>query len=259
MMGSLISGLTGSAKKARRAQQRAAHDANIDLDEMEAANLAALQPQIDIGGAGLNALANRLGLAGDEASGVFGSLLDPFTGADLASTPGYQFGLEQGGLALDRQAAARGGLISGAALKAAQRFGQDYAGTKFNEGFNRDAANKERIANFLGNVSNIGSNAINQANATRTLASQQYGQNTIGAGNAVAASHLAQGNIWDNVLNTGITLAATGAMGGFGGLGGLGGASGAATTGGMTSTGAMRGFSQNLLNPNFAKNYMGLG
>ena len=34
----------------------------------------------------------------------FGSLLHPFTGADLASEPGYQFGLSEGEKAIDRSA-----------------------------------------------------------------------------------------------------------------------------------------------------------
>ena len=40
--------------------------------------------------------------------------------------PGYAFRLAEGQKALERSAAARGGLISGGALKAAERYGQDY-------------------------------------------------------------------------------------------------------------------------------------
>lgn len=51
--------------------------------------------------------------------------------------PSYQFRLGEGLKALDRQAAARGGLISGGALKAAQRYGQDFASTEFGNAYNR--------------------------------------------------------------------------------------------------------------------------
>ena len=49
-----------------------------------------------------------------------------FTGqVNLGQDPGYAFRLSEGQKALDRSAAARGGLISGGAMKAAQRFGQE--------------------------------------------------------------------------------------------------------------------------------------
>lgn len=261
-MGSIISGFTGSAKKARRAQVRAAEDANRALGETRDTNIAQLQPQIDFGNQGTEQLMMRLGIGRDRSNPLFGSLMNDFTGEDLANTPGFQFGMDQGMQALNRTAAARGGLLSGQALKGAQRFGQDYAGTKFQEGFNRDAANKGRVASFLGNVSNMGINAINNANNIRTNAALQYGANTMGAGNAVAASHIAQGNAWDSVFNTvaqGALAAATGGLGGAGGAaGGAAGAGKAAAAGGFP-TGAMSTTSGFMQNPNFLRSYLGMG
>lgn len=61
-----------------------------------------------------------------------------FTGqVDLQADPGYQFRLQEGLKALDRQAAARGGLISGAALKASQRYGQDLASQEYGAAYGR--------------------------------------------------------------------------------------------------------------------------
>ena len=255
-MGDIVSTLTGSNKKARRAQTRAAEDANNDLGAARDLSLNRLQPYEDLGKAGISDLGMRLGLSGDTTNPLYGSLMSTYTGADLENSPGYQFGLEQGSRALNNTAAAKGNLLSGAALKAAERFGQDYAGTQFQAAFDRDNTNKNRIANFLGNVANIGSNATNNANNIQMDASLQYGANTIGAGNALAAQHIAQGQGWNNIANTAASAAAMGLMGGFGGLGGALGGAGAATTGGATSL--LPGFSQNLLNPNFAKNYIGL-
>ena len=51
--------------------------------------------------------------------------------------PSYKFRFGEGMKALDRQAAARGGLISGGALKAAQRYGQDFASQEFGNAYNR--------------------------------------------------------------------------------------------------------------------------
>ena len=203
-MGGLISGITGSAKKARKAQTRAAEHANNDLGAARDENIARLQPQIDYGNEAITDLMTRLGIGDDSSNPLFGDLLKNFTGDDLASTPGYQFGLDQGMQALNRSAGAKGNLLSGASLKAAERFGQDYAGTKFQEGYNRDLTDKQRVAQFLGNASTMGVNAIDKANDTRFNQSLQYGATTIGAGNALAAQHTAQGNIWDGVLNQGI-------------------------------------------------------
>ena len=258
-MGNIISTLTGSAKKARRAQTHAAEDANNDLGAARDKILGRLQPYMDFGNEGRDELSMRLGLQGDESNPLYGSLLKNFTGEDLENTPGYQFGLSQGSRALNNSAGARGNLLSGAALKAAERFGQDYAGQQFQAAYDRDNTDKNRIANFLGNVSNIGQNATNSANDTQYNASVQYGSNTMGAGNALAAQHMAQGAGWDNITQTGMTLAAMGAGGMFGGMPALGAGAGGFGGGGLASGGAMAGFSQNLLNPNFAKNYVGLG
>lgn len=51
--------------------------------------------------------------------------------------PGYAFRLAEGQKALDRQAAARGGLISGSALKAATRYGQEMGSQEYTNAFNR--------------------------------------------------------------------------------------------------------------------------
>lgn len=57
--------------------------------------------------------------------------------AELQATPGYQFQLEQGQKQLDQSAAARGGLLSGAQLQAAQQFGQKQAATGFQDAWKR--------------------------------------------------------------------------------------------------------------------------
>lgn len=61
-------------------------------------------------------------------------LKDP---SSLTSTPGYQFGVDQGAKTLNSGAAARGQTYSGGQAKALTRYGQDYAGTKLNDSFNR--------------------------------------------------------------------------------------------------------------------------
>ena len=45
----------------------------------------------------------------------------------LTQVPGYQFGFQQGGQAVDRSAASQGLLLSGGQQKASQEFGTNYA------------------------------------------------------------------------------------------------------------------------------------
>ena len=57
--------------------------------------------------------------------------------AELQATPGYQFQLQQGQKALAQQAAARGGLLSGAQTQAANNFAQNQAATGFQAAWER--------------------------------------------------------------------------------------------------------------------------
>lgn len=79
--------------------------------------------------------------------------LNKIQSGDIMGTrdPSYQFRLTEGLKALDRQAAARGGLISGGALKAAQRYGQDFASQEFGNAYNR-----------LASLAGVGQTATNQ-------------------------------------------------------------------------------------------------
>jgi hypothetical protein len=131
-----------------------------------------------------------------------GSLLKPFTGADLANEPGYQFGLSEGQKAIDRAAAANGRYDSGATLKALSRYGNDYAGTKFNEAFGRDQSNKNMTYNFLSGMQNLGQNsAVMTGNAGANAAGAQ-GQYLTNAGDASAAGYIGGAKALTGGLNS---------------------------------------------------------
>lgn len=196
-----------SADKAADAQSRSASESNQTLltSEREARayqeklDARAYADQTPYREAGVNALGKLAGAA-------------DFTGANLTSEPGYQFGLAEGNRALTNSAAARGGLLSGAALKASTKYAQDYASTKYNDAFSRDAQNKNRLATLAG----IGQTSVGQtSNAGASLGSSvasgmmgtasAIGGNLIGAGNARASSYLASGNALSNGLNQGLS------------------------------------------------------
>lgn len=107
----------------------------------------------------------------------------------ITQYPGYKFGLDQGTRALNSGAAARGMTYSGAAGKALTRYGQDYAGTKLDQSYNR-----------LANIANLGQVAVNGQN------NQQFANNTsnnlIGLGNARAGASMYQGRLWGNAANS---------------------------------------------------------
>jgi hypothetical protein len=158
--------------------------------------------------AGLNAAIERE-LAGrqlstDSSAGDFGYLLKNFTGEDLANEPGYQFGLGEGMKGLDRMLARGGMMKSGAALKGAVRFGQDYAGTKFGEAWNRDAGNKTRIYNFLTGGVNTGQNAAAMTGQAGAAMAGQVGANTTANGNAQGAAKIAGAQSWGDAISGGM-------------------------------------------------------
>jgi hypothetical protein len=78
-----------------------------------------------------------------------------FNPGDLTQDPGYQFRLQQGEQAIGRQQAAKGGYFSGAALKAAQDYGQGLADTTYNEAYNRWSADQNRGIGVAGSLAGL--------------------------------------------------------------------------------------------------------
>lgn len=95
---------------------------------------------------------NRLA-AGLAQGGEFGTR---FSATNWQQDPGYAFRLSEGQKALDRQAAARGGLISGGALKAAQRYGQEMGSQEYQNAFNRYYREREAMLNPLQSMAGVG-------------------------------------------------------------------------------------------------------
>lgn len=86
--------------------------------------------------------------------------------AQLRSTPGYEFQLQQGQRALDRAQSARGNFFSGEALRASQKYGQGLADQIYNDAVNRLAQQSSQglsaagaQADLLGQAGDIRANA----------------------------------------------------------------------------------------------------
>jgi hypothetical protein len=137
--------------------------------------------------------------------------------ADYQADPGYAFRLSEGTKALDRTAASRGGLLSGAALKGAQRYGQDLASQEYQNAFNRYQINRSNQLNPLQSIMGAGQTATGQdisggANYASNVGNAlgAYGSaaasNAIGAGNARASGYMGMANAASGALGQGINF-----------------------------------------------------
>lgn len=119
---------------------------------------------------------------------------------DVTKEPGYQFGMQQGQQALQRQLNARGMTNSGAALKEAARFGTDYGSTQYGNAFNRAVTNRNAVLNPLQTLASAGqAGASTIAQAGQNYANQK-GQNLMQMGDATGAATMAQYKGWGNAL-----------------------------------------------------------
>jgi hypothetical protein len=149
-----------------------------------------------------------------EAQRIFGA--QPQAGAAgptpesiMAMDPGYQFRLGEGMKGLDRQVGAMGLRNSGAALKAMQRYGQDYASGEFGNVFNRlsGAAGTGQTATTTGaglgaqNAQTIGGMMTGLGNARGAAAIG--GANAIGGALNTVGNYFGQQGMLDKILNRG--------------------------------------------------------
>ncbi|NBX70991.1 MAG: DNA transfer protein p32 [Actinobacteria bacterium] len=128
----------------------------------------------------------------------------PFGTSQFQQDPGYAFRLSEGIKALDRSAASRGGLLSGATLKGAQRYGQDLGSQEYQNAFNRYQIERNAQLNPLQSLAGVGQTATN----TLTGAAGQMGQNlATGYGNvanARASGYVGATNALTSALGTGL-------------------------------------------------------
>ena len=129
----------------------------------------------------------------------------PFGTAQFQADPGYAFRLSEGQKALDRQAAARGGLISGSALKAASRYGQEMGSQEYQNAFNRYQAERSAKLGPLQSLAGVGQTATQAlgsagesmtsgANAALGAYGSQAGAALGAAGQARASGYVGQAN-----------------------------------------------------------------
>jgi hypothetical protein len=177
-----------SADKASKTQSEAS-DKAIQLQErMYRENVQRQQPFYQ---AGVNALPEL----------VRASKYTPFSMSQFQADPGYGFRLSEGQKALERSAAARGGLISGGALKAAQRYGQDMGSQEYTNAFNRYQAERQARLNPLQSLTGMGQTTANTIGAAGQNMAGNVGEAYMGGANARASGYMGAAN----AVNSGLS------------------------------------------------------
>jgi len=197
----LAAATVGSAAIGAKASKSAADDqskaadraAQLQADQV-AQQRADQEPFRQAGITTQNELLRQLGLGGDAASAGYGNLMRNFGQQDFQTDPGYAFRLSEGLKTLDRTAAARGGMQSGGALKAAERYGQNLASDEYQNAYARYNQNRQLNYNMLSGQQAVGQGATNAMGAAGQNYANNAGEAYMGAANARASGYIGAAN-----------------------------------------------------------------
>ena len=177
-----------AGSKAAKAQKQAANAQVAEYRRQYDTSRQDMMPWLETGRGALAQLARLYGIAGTDGS-PDGDRYGGFT-----ATPGYQWRLDQGVQAVERSAAARGLLRSGAAAKAIQRYGEGLASSEY-------GAYADRLAQLAG----IGQASAAQTSASGMAATSGIAQALGAAGNARASSYANTGSAINQGVNNVLT------------------------------------------------------
>jgi len=228
-----------AARDAATAQIEAAREAAAAQREMFERQVELQAPFRQAGLTAQNRLMTLLGLEGGEAGAPdFGRYSRDFGTADFEADPGYGFRMSEGMKAIERSAAARGGLLSGSTLKGVQRFGQDLASNEYGNAYNRFYQMRNAQLNPLQSLLGVGQTGTNVltnaagdvgrgAAGAYTAAGNAQATGYTGAGQARASGYVGAANALTSALQSGVPNylmyrymnPSTGGVGAFGGMG----------------------------------------
>jgi hypothetical protein len=218
---SILGGMNASKAASSAAQQQAdaANQATAAQQQALDRQLALQRPFTEAGTTAVNQL-SALTQPGGRLTQDFAYA--PFN-YNQNTDPGTQFRLQQGLNAMNATAAARGGLISGNALKAGQDYGQAQGSQEYGAAFNRYLQNyansqntfqmnRNNLINPLQFLTNIGqAGASNQAANVGNFGTSQAA-NITGGANALAAGQIGSANAYGSALGGIGNAAQTAAM-----------------------------------------------
>jgi hypothetical protein len=195
------------ARGAANTQANAAAQASDVQRQIFERQVELQEPFREAGLAGQNRLLALLGLGEDRSAADFGKYASAEFGADkFKADPGYAFRMSEGMKALERSAAARGGLMSGATMKGIQRYGQDLASQEFTNAFNRYQAERTGTLNPYQALAGTAQSSANTLGQQAGALGQSLGSNIIGAGNAQAAGQIGAANAIVGGLGQGLNF-----------------------------------------------------
>ena len=188
VVGSVVVGAY-AANKASQTQADAAQQSSDTQMQMFRESQAAQEPWRQ---AGLGAL-NKLVPLVDYKN---------FSMSDFQADPGYAFRLSEGQKALDRSAAARGGLLSGSALKAATRYGQDMGSQEYTNAFNRYQTERTARLAPLQSLAGLGQTTAQQIGQQGMQTGANVGNEITNSAAARASGYVGTANALTGGLGT---------------------------------------------------------
>lgn len=182
-----------SANKQASAVKSAANSSIQEQNNEYNQTRADQAPWRTTGASALDQIAKLYGLDTVDANGnvVKGSGKADFS--SFTTAPDYTFAQQQGQDAINRSAAARGGLLSGAAVKAGETYASGLASQNF-----------QNYVNNLEGVAGAGQAATNATQAAGTNMANQNSASLMSAGNARASAY---GSIGSSISNSANGLA----------------------------------------------------
>jgi hypothetical protein len=125
----------------------------------------------------------------------------PFGMQQFQADPGYGFRMSEGMKALEGSAAARGGLLSGNALRGIQRFGQDLASQEYQNAFNRYGVERERRLNPLQSLAGVGQTTSQNLGTAGTQFANTMGNIGMNQANVAGNAAMSRASAYGNTLN----------------------------------------------------------
>lgn len=183
-----------ASSKAAKAQKSAADTASAAQLEMYNQTREDQAPYREAGYTALKQLGT------DTAPG--GDFNRDFTIADFQKDPGLEFRRTEGQRGVESSAAARGGLLSGGALKGIDRYNQDYASGEYSNAYNRFNNDRTTRFNRLSSIAGTGQTAVNTTGVLGANVANNIAQNTLEAGNARASGYVGQANAINQTATT---------------------------------------------------------
>ena len=187
--GAIVGGMiSGSAARSAAGTQAAAADRATDVQrEMFERQVKLQEPWRKAGEQALNKL---IPLTDYRQFGM----------RQFQADPGYGFRMSEGMKALERSAAARGGLLSGATLKGIQRFGQDLGSQEYQNAFNRYQAERQARLGPLQSLAGVGQTTAQQLGQAGQQMASNVGETLTSGAAARASGYVGQANALSGAL-----------------------------------------------------------